>query len=199
VLKALTNRAGGWFAQRERGDTRDSPGQRAWIALVVALSCRLPVNEKSAPVAVVAQVMEAGVFEMRELGDRWSLTVGSAEGTRLCFDWAVNLTVADAQQEVDVRLEGTTYVVDPAGNSVRVVPEGDLVTLSPMLTVLRRRLIRLDAFKEGRLELEFARGLLLQVAASEHFEPWQITGQSGLLIVSTPGAGLAVWGPLESS
>ena len=133
------------------------------------------------------------MLELVELDDRWSLSSHDAEVTKICFDWGVTLTIGSVEPQTDIRIEQPIVLTDPDGASVQLVPEGDPMELAPLLKIARRRLTRLEAYKDGRLEMEVAHGAALTVAPSEDFEPWEIAGPRGLRIVSIPGGGLTVW------
>ncbi|WP_374991180.1 DUF6188 family protein [Streptomyces sp. LHD-70] len=47
--------------------------------------------------------------------------------------------------------------------------------------------------KSGVLNVNFADGSVLRVAADDEFEAWQLSASAGHKIVSVPGGGLAVW------
>jgi hypothetical protein len=125
--------------------------------------------------------------------DRWSVIVDHLRLEGIQFDWAVTLVVGEGEERLDIRLEGSFTLGDGAGVRQALDPEGDPDLLSPVLRLLRRPLVRLDAFKDGHLELQMADGTTVIVAASEDYESWGIVGDRGFRIVSTSGNGLAVW------
>lgn len=137
--------------------------------------------------------MELNMLEVVELGDRWSLSSQDAEVTRLCFDWGLVLTVGSVQPQTDIRIEQPAILVDQHGASIELLPDGDPVALAPMLQLLRRRLSKLEAFKDGHLRIEVAGGVALTVYPSEDFESWEITGPADFRMVCTPGGALTVW------
>jgi hypothetical protein len=130
---------------------------------------------------------------MIEYGDRWSLSSDDATVTRISLDWGVTLTIGSTEPQIDVRIEQPFELTDPSGTSVRLVPEGDTLAMSPVLRMSRRTVERMDAFNDGRLEIAIADGMVVRVESSDAYEAWEISGSGGFRIVSTPGGGLAVW------
>ena len=65
---------------------------------------------------------------------------------------------------------------------------------SVCLGLLRKTVSRAVAFDDGTLQVDFVDGDVLTVEPSA-YEPWQLNGSDGSLIVSVAGGGLAVWGP----
>jgi Family of unknown function (DUF6188) len=128
-------------------------------------------------------------------GNRWSVAIEEAQVLCAIFDWAVTLTVGSPQVEAfDLRIEQPCILVGPDGKEVLLVPDGDPVRLAPVLGLLRRSVMRIDAFKDGHLEIEFEGGYLLSVPAAEDYEPWEISGPDGTRLVSVPGGNVSVWG-----
>jgi len=135
--------------------------------------------------------------EMIEHEDRWSLASGDAKVTRVSLDWGVTLTVGSTEPQLDVRIEQSFELADSRGATIRLVPEGDPSGMAPVLRVNRCLVERMDAFKDGRLEIAVSDGTILKVESSETCEPWEISGGGGFRIVSMPGGGLTVWSASE--
>jgi hypothetical protein len=49
----------------------------------------------------------------------------------------------------------------------------------------------------GQLTLRFAEGTTLTVPPDDQYEAWQLRDDTGLLIICTPGGGLAIWLPTQ--
>ena len=81
-----------------------------------------------------------------------------------------------------------------AGVLVRLVPDGDPLQLAPVLATVRESVVRVEAFADGRLEIEFGSGALATVDSSEEFEAWNLVGPGGARLVATPGGGVTAWG-----
>ena len=62
------------------------------------------------------------------------------------------------------------------------------------LRLLGKTVSRAVAFEDGRLHIDFVGGDVLTVEPSA-YEPWQLNGSDGSLVVSVAGGGLAVWAP----
>jgi hypothetical protein len=144
---------------------------------------------------MVAKLIEVDVLEMSDLGDRWVLTGDNVEIVRICFDWAVTLTVGSADSQIEVRIERAIVFADAAGASSHLAPDGVPTDLAPLLQVVRQPLTRLEAFADGHLEIELGRGETLTVGSSDEFEPWEIVGPRGFRIVSVPDGAITVWSP----
>jgi RHS repeat-associated protein len=123
-----------------------------------------------------------------------SVAIEEAHVLRAVFDWAVTLTIGSPKgAEFYVRIEQPFILLGPDGKEALLVPDGDPARLAPVLGVLRRSVIRIDAFKDGHLELEFAGAYSLSVPACEDYEPWEISGPRGARLVSVPGGSVSVW------
>jgi hypothetical protein len=112
---------------------------------------------------------------------------------RVCIDWAVSLNIGVDGTGVEVRIEQPCRLSRPAEGVIPLVPDGDPGELAPVLRLVRQTVSRLDAFKDGHLEVELTGGDLLTVAATDDFEAWQVSGASGARVVSVPGGTVAVW------
>jgi uncharacterized protein DUF6188 len=130
--------------------------------------------------------------------DRWSAISQSGSIERVCIDWAITLLIRADDEEYTVRIEESISLRDPAGVDARLTPADEPSKLGPVLPLLRRSAVRLDAFKDGRLEIETSEGDLLTVLASEDFEPWEISGPNGTRLVSTPDKAVSVWRPSKA-
>jgi Family of unknown function (DUF6188) len=126
--------------------------------------------------------------------DRWSLAVDNARVHRIAFDWAVVLSIGPPPGPTfDIRIEQPCILLMPDGSETLLIPDGDPVRLAPLLALVRRSAIRVDAFRDGHLELQLADGYLLSVPAAEDYEPWEISGSDGSRLISTPGGGVTTW------
>ncbi len=123
----------------------------------------------------------------------WSIVPADRELTRLTLDWAVNLELGHGVDTVHIRIE-SPFVVEVGEVETLVLPEQP-ETVAVMLPRLRRKVVSIGAFDDGHLEVGFDDGSSLSVAATEDYEPWGLTGPSGLRIVSIPGGEIAVWTP----
>jgi hypothetical protein len=133
------------------------------------------------------------VMDLIERNDCWSVDVPDGEVSCLRIDWAVTLTIAGDDEVVDVRVAGACVLSASDGTEAALEPEDEPAQLAPVLRLVRLGMRRTDAFKDGRLEIEFADGSVLRVPASEDLETWEISGPRGIRLVSLPGNELAVW------
>lgn len=132
------------------------------------------------------------MLELIELPDRWSLSSEDAEITRLCFDWAVTLTIGPMEPQADVRIEGEIELSGVGPVVSKLLPENDPIELAPLLRIVRSKLTTMVIFKDGRLRIDVGE-ITLQVAPSDEFEAWEIVGLAGRRLVSMPGGGVTVW------
>lgn len=135
------------------------------------------------------------LVEVAERYDRWSLMVPGAEIARACFDWAVTLTLSSGPGggTCDIRIGNACVLIAADAAEVRLYPEGNPAGLAPLLRLVRLGVSRIDAFKDGHLEIGINDGTVLSVPASDDFEPWEISGSKGPLFVSVPGGSVATW------
>lgn len=111
--------------------------------------------------------------------------------SRCSFDWAVTWVITTESGEIEIRVEQPFLF--GRRNPVLLEPVGDPVHLVPVLSTVRDSIVRIEAFADGRLELEFGAGAVVAVAPSEEFEAWTVTGPGDVKLVSIPGGGVTVW------
>ena len=126
-----------------------------------------------------------------EYPDRWVVLMTGAVVSRCSFDWSVTWLIAADAGEVEVRVEQPFSF--GAGVLVRLVPDGDPLQLAPVLATVRESVVRVEAFADGRLEIEFGSGALATVNSSEEFEAWNLVCPGGARLVATPGGGVTAW------
>ena len=129
-------------------------------------------------------------LDIRELADRWLLPIGDEFVVGYCIDYSITMRFAN---DVSIRIESPFVYTTANGIEHLIVPEGDPARLAPALVICRLAARQGFAFKDGHLELDFADGSSISVAATEDFEPWELFGPGGLLVVSIPGGDLAIW------
>lgn len=132
--------------------------------------------------------------------DRWVVSVKGATVSRCSFDWAVTWVVTTESGDVEIRIEQPFMFGDR--DPIRLVPEHDPVQLAPVLSTVRDSVVRIEAFTDGRLELEFGGGAIATVVPSEEFESWTLTGPGDLKLIAIPGGGVVTWssnGPNRSA
>lgn len=132
--------------------------------------------------------------ELVESDDRWDVPLeGTLEQVRA--DYAFTLVVDGERGAFEIAIEQPFELERPGDASTELRWPDDPSALAPALALLHGGVEAAVAFKDGRLELRFAGGARLRVAAGEDFEPWTLVGPDGLRLVSVPGGELAVWSP----
>lgn len=127
-------------------------------------------------------VRTTGRFQWK---DSWSLS--SVSTTQLQYDSRTGFGIS-------IRIEHP-FVLVAEGREHRLDPSRNPLHLTPVLPLVRAKIISCKAFDGGQLCLTFDRGYRITVYSSADFEPWEICGSRGALIVSIPGGGLATWLP----
>ena len=123
----------------------------------------------------------------------WLLEVSGQLVLQLVLDFQVTLVL----EHFRITIEESFVLEHPDGTSHVVEPGGDFDQLSPVLPLSRSKVVaEARAFDDGRLEIVIQDGFRLSVAPEPEsaYEAWNVTGPDGLLIVSTPGGELALWG-----
>lgn len=128
-------------------------------------------------------------MEINKVGDRWDLPVAGQLVTQLRFDYAFSILLEDG---VLIRIGGSFVLITPSGQHA-LDPESDPEEMAPVLALARSTVVQGSAFEDGSLELSFSTGELLLVPVSEQYEAWEAAGSKGMLVVSSPGGGLAIF------
>lgn len=114
---------------------------------------------------------------------------GRATVTQLRFDYAFSILLEDG---VLIRIGGSFILITGSGQHA-LDPGSNPEKMAPALALARSTVVQGSAFEDGRLELSFSTGELLLVPVSEQYEAWEAAGSKGMLVVSSPGGGLAVF------
>lgn len=130
--------------------------------------------------------------ELRERADRWVLPLDQEFVDTCSIDYALTLRFSGG---IEVRIEQPFSYRSADGTHSNLVPEGHPTQLAPILGVCRQEVREAFAFKDGRLELQFDDGSMLEVPADDDFEAWGLAGKAGFKVVSLAGGELAVWLP----
>ncbi|MER5262140.1 DUF6188 family protein [Actinosynnema sp. NPDC002837] len=135
--------------------------------------------------------MTAGLVRAGE--DAWRLPLAGLSVAQCRVDHAVTFLFDSPDGTYDLRIEEDFAFVSAEGVEVVLRPETDPTGLGPVLACTRTSVTEALAFDDGRLTASFADGSGLAVDSSREYEPWMLSGPATLLVVSTPGGGLAVW------
>jgi hypothetical protein len=65
--------------------------------------------------------------------------------------------------------------------------------MADTLRVLRNNITRCIAYKDGRLEIDFEDGTLMKVPSASGYEPWELSGPDGILMVVNTDGQLVTW------
>jgi hypothetical protein len=122
----------------------------------------------------------------------WTIAPSECEVQRLAFDWAVGVELVAGDDRYYLRIE-SPFVLQEGSTESLVVPEIPS-TAGALLLVLRQKVVELEMFDEGHLEMQLSQSRI-SVPGTEDYEPWELTGPNGLRVVSIPGGELAVWLP----
>lgn len=125
-----------------------------------------------------------------EAHDRWLLPWQGRKVERLCFDYSVTLMFSG---DGELRIEQPFVVRSSDSIETLVVPEDGSRGLAAALQLVHLEVVKVEAFKDGHLEVSFAEGTRLEVPADEGLEAWELLGPNDLRMVSLPGGDLAVW------
>ncbi len=91
-----------------------------------------------------------------------------------------------------LRIEGKcTLRRDGESHNVRGTPYDS--AMEHLQATVGSRITTACAYEDGRLKLELDNGATITSVTDGEFEPWQIGGPNGFLIVSMPSGGLEVW------
>jgi len=129
----------------------------------------------------------------QRIEDYWLLKVSGQLILQLVLDFQVTLVLENYR----ITIEADFILVYPDGTSHVIEPGGAFDQLGPVLPLSRSKVIaEARAFDDGRLEVLMQDGCRLSVVPEpgSAYEAWNVTGPDGLLIMSTPGGELALWG-----
>lgn len=127
--------------------------------------------------------------------DRWTPPIAGLEVGLVSLDRALTLVVGDSDDaRFLIAIESPCCFASVIQSiEILIAPDGPPEKIGPVLEVLHKCVERVDAFKDGSLEIDFVEGARLRVPVSSDFEAWSVVGPFGLRLVSLPGGELAVW------
>jgi hypothetical protein len=127
---------------------------------------------------------------IKSFNDRIEFEVGENKVDRIVVDFAVTFEI-DNEPRLSIRVEGG-FRMCLADRVLELDPD-DHSTLGPALSLFGKKLEKVVAFHDGRLELSFVNVGSVVVDALSMYEAWQISTETGVLVVCMPGGELAVW------
>jgi hypothetical protein len=111
--------------------------------------------------------------------------------SRICFDYGVVLETDDG---TELRIESRFLLSSPDGKQSAEVDPGRLdQTGSPVVELLRQRVVLASIDESGVLSLRFADGHSLDCEPDSRFEAWTLVTVGGERMVCMPGGGIAHW------
>jgi len=131
-----------------------------------------------------------------EEADRYVIPIGGRPVSRIYLDGRFGLCFYSGGPTTEISIGSRMRFVEQEQSSIADPQEP--ATLVPVLRLFGRRVTSAYAFKDGSLRVEFQDGSRLEVDPGEKFEPWEVSAQDGLKIVSTPGGGIAFWQSLPA-
>ncbi|MEV6849556.1 DUF6188 family protein [Actinoplanes sp. NPDC051411] len=129
---------------------------------------------------------------LTEHDDRWILPFRGLTVSQIQVDFAFGLVFDDL---CAVRISNTATLgwVNVAEKPEKIVLDPGRQDVAAALVLFNAEVKSAVAFKSGALRIVFGDGHLLQVKSDPDCEAWTVTGPDGMLMVSLPGSGLAVW------
>jgi len=130
-----------------------------------------------------------------EQEDRYLIDLKPFSVSRCYVDYSFGIQVLEKDLELDIRIGGN-FVFSHRGVKIDCDPSVKS-TLCPALEIFNLKFEQVSAFKEGSLEICFEDQKQIFVPVDQSYESWEISASNGLLIVSQPSGGLAIWYPHE--
>ncbi|MES2794122.1 MAG: DUF6188 family protein [Planctomycetota bacterium] len=113
--------------------------------------------------------------------------------TQLKLDFAFGIELSNDDSAFSIRIN-TIFTLKEATETADYAPE-TLPACGPALRLFNAQVVSAKAFNNGRLEVVFLGGAVLEVNSNSQFEAWEVVGNDGQRTVALPGGGLAVWQP----
>ncbi len=113
------------------------------------------------------------------------------EVSRCYCDVVFGIQFFDKANEFTIKIEGN-FTLTLAGQTYSLTPI-HRIALGPALELYGKIVDRAVATQDGSLFLTFSDETEIVVHPNDRYEAWGLSGPDGLLLVSLPGRGLAVW------
>jgi len=132
--------------------------------------------------------------EMPEVEGEIAIPVAGRVVSRCYCDSAFGIQFFEDGPEATIRIEGRFLLRQASGElELRGASPSDV---GKAMIVMGQMVERAIASNAGELTIEFSGGMQLRVPADPHYEPWGFASADGMKVISTPGGGLAAWGPV---
>lgn len=128
-----------------------------------------------------------------EKSDHWVLPLSGEVVVQCRYDYAFTLVVGESDPSFLIRISDKFTIHLPGGSVSIFNPEADPREMCGTLRLLRGVITRSIAHKDGRLEIDFEDGTLMRLSPSSGYEPWELSGPNGLLMVANTDGELVVW------
>ena len=131
---------------------------------------------------------------MLELEEAWLLPLQGQTVDR-CYTYpGLILDLEGEGRSYHLRLHGDAVFQAADGEVHRVAAERWAKDKPELVAPFRGKVVDQGlAYKDGRLELHFEDGSMLEILADKEYEAWEMRGTGDLLIVSAPEGKLVIW------
>ena len=131
-----------------------------------------------------------------EEDDRYVLPLAGRSVSQIQVDFRFGLCFYANGPNAEIAIEGKIRLL--ANGQEAVFDPNNPSSMGPLLILFGKSVVWAHAFKNGALKVLFEGDLLLEVDPGEKYEPWEVSANDGLKIVSLPGGELAYWKSLAS-
>ncbi|MCA1676489.1 MAG: DUF6188 family protein [Actinobacteria bacterium] len=138
----------------------------------------------------MAQITRTSLLEQ---SDHWVLPLRGEVVVQCRYDNAFTLLVGELDPPFFIRISDSFTICSSEGSVSRFDPEVDPQGMGGTLRLLRGVITRSISYKDGRLEIGFEDGSVVRVTPSSGYEPWEISGPNGPLMVANTDGELVVW------
>lgn len=144
---------------------------------------------------MILKMLGSDTRQIIELDDRWLLPLGGQVVRRSYVSFiALILELEGNGRDYVVRADGETKARSPSGKEHHVLAEQWKEEAPELISGFKGKVVeRGFAYKNGRLELSFEDGSVLEVLSDLDYESWMLSGTGDLRVIGCPGGELAIW------
>lgn len=139
-------------------------------------------------------MLSSGTLQIIELKDRWLLPL---QGQVVVCSYAYPGLIFDLEgdnRSYGLRMNGNATFQDVEGRKQHVAEERWQEDSPELISGFEGKIIEQGfAYKDGRLELEFKDGSVLEIYPDPKYESWELAGTGDLRMIGLPGGELAIW------